>query len=495
MAGTTFFGLVGANPTDSVLDTLKNSSASLKSTLSDALNSALKSQLSDVVTKASLPVIAGLVGQMPPADIAAASSLTIQAFAKQQLDPMVVKDPAMQQAVDGELAKLSDTTTIGTLLQLDTSLAAHPLFKADVMKADIAGLLATSPIIGQNQQLQADFINRYAASTGTIQDFWNQLSNDPEFKAAVPELQFTLQLGALTLNSGALVAAIRKQYKPKSVRDLTALSANDWTQLITTNNISIPASVSGSTPAEKTANYVSAILKILTRAFPTDYIAQNLAVNPHDRFDREVAQFLKNAPQFNLITTNLQQYVARNPTALALIPKEDQAQFLTRISGYQRLTRLNSDPQIVSTLASNGLDSAYKISSLPRSGFLSQYARLLGGSDKAQAVYDSAQAITASTTNFYMTVREGLSKSHPRVFGDVSKEVSDAIQQIPNWQALFGPTSTCACQECRSVLGAAAYFVDLLQFLSNAHIDPTNPASNTLLTILAGRRPTWWTLS
>src|ERR1700741_389017 len=156
----------------------------------------------------------------------------------------------------------------------------------EVMKADITSLLSTSTLLRHNQQLQAYFINRYAASTGTIQDFWKQVSNDPEFKAAVPELQFTLQLATLTLNNSPLVAAIRKQYNPKSVRDLTALSATNWAQIITSNNISIPASISGANPAEKTTNYVNAILSALRSAFPTDYIAQNLAVNPQDNLDQ-----------------------------------------------------------------------------------------------------------------------------------------------------------------------------------------------------------------
>jgi len=488
MATAPFVQLSGANLSGTVVDNLKPGSLG-QAFISDALNSALRSQLSASLTKAGLLVIAGLVEQMTSADLVAANSLSIQAFTKQQLDSMVARDPAKQQAVDGELAKLSDTTTIGSLLQLNTPLQDHPLFKADVMKADIASLLATSPALGQNQQIQVDFISRYAASTGTIQEFWNQLSNDPEFKAAVPELQFTLQLGTLTLNNAPLVAAIRKQDQPKILRDLTALTTNDWTQLITSSNISIPNSVPGNTPAEKTTNYVNGVMGALQSTFPTDYITQNLAANPYDKFDQDVAQFLKSTPQFDLISTNLQQYLGKNPKALGWVPQEDQSTLLRRINGYQRLTRLNSNPQVVSALMSKGLDSAYKISSLPRTGFLSQYSQLLGSSDRAQAVYESAQRTTAATLNFYTTIREGLSNIHPWVFGNVSQEVSAAVQQIPDWQELFGPMSTCACQECRSVLGAAAYFVDLLHFLSNAHINPSDPNSTTLYTILTGRRP------
>src|SRR6266699_2881632 len=51
--------------------------------------------------------------------------------------------------------------------------------------------------------------------------------------------------------------------------------------------------------------------------------------------------------------------------------------------------------------------------------------------------------------------------------------------RIPNWQTLFGSTSYCRCEECRSVYGAAAYFVDLLEFLrkSKPNGNPNNPPS------------------
>src|SRR5262249_42658627 len=57
---------------------------------------------------------------------------------------------------------------------------------------------------------------------------------------------------------------------------------------------------------------------------------------------------------------------------------------------------------------------------------------------------------------------------------------------FPNWQTLFGSQSYCACSECRSVYGAAAYFVDLLQFLDKAG---TNAQRQTPLDVLLSRRP------
>jgi hypothetical protein len=109
MTGATFLGLVGANPTGTLLDNLQTAPSAVKANLADTLNSTLRSQLSTALTKASLPALSGLVSQMPTVDIVASKDLAINAFVKQQLDPMVAKDPAMQQAVDGEIVKLTDS--------------------------------------------------------------------------------------------------------------------------------------------------------------------------------------------------------------------------------------------------------------------------------------------------------------------------------------------------------------------------------------------------
>ena len=196
MADTTFLGLVGANPATTVLENLKTGSPAVKATLNLSLNSALKAQLASTLTSANLPALAGLVGSMPAADIAAASNLSIQAFLKQQLASVVIKDPAIQKTVDQEIGNMATADTVGSLLGLNQPLRNHPVVGGDTAKAGIAAVLATSPTLGANQKLQTDFINRYAASNGSIQDFWQPLASDPNFKAAIPELQLTLgQIG------------------------------------------------------------------------------------------------------------------------------------------------------------------------------------------------------------------------------------------------------------------------------------------------------------
>jgi len=46
-----------------------------------------------------------------------------------------------------------------------------------------------------------------------------------------------------------------------------------------------------------------------------------------------------------------------------------------------------------------------------------------------------------------------------------------------SWDLLFGDADFCECSECTSVYSAASYFVELLQYLRNNNLDPSN--SNT----------------
>jgi hypothetical protein len=284
MATPTFVDLVGAKSAATVLANLMTGSPAVKTAISATLNSSLQTQLAAAL--ASMPVLASLSTKinLGPADIVAANDLTTKAFLKQQLEPIVAKDPAMEQAVDAEIAKLSGAGTVGSLLQLNTPLNEHPLFKADAQKIGIASILATSSTLAANQQLEADFVNRYTSFKGTSQNFWNQLTTEPEFKAAVPELQFTLQVSALLANNTPLVSVLRQQFQPKQLQDLTKLTPADWTKLLNTpvnaQLAPIPASTAGATRDQQVTNYVNSLIGQLKSLFPTIYIAQDMGAQP-----------------------------------------------------------------------------------------------------------------------------------------------------------------------------------------------------------------------
>src|SRR3954471_21712333 len=64
--------------------------------------------------------------------------------------------------------------------------------------------------------------------------------------------------------------------------------------------------------------------------------------------------------------------------------------------------------------------------------------------------------------------------------------LDDVVKLVPSYADLFGEQSICACDDCQSILSPAAYFVDLLQFLSRSG---TNSVGATALDRLFARRP------
>jgi hypothetical protein len=464
----------------SVLDALSANTAD-KTTVNNALNGALKTMLGTSATSTQQTALVNLLQTLTPADIAADQNLSLRDFVTKQTT--LPTEPTAKQAAEVAITTLSSTTTIGALLGLNDTIAKNPIFSGIVAQTNLSKLLSTSPSLSA-AQIQTDFVTKYTSFQGTTQNFWTELSQDAEFKALVPELQFTMQLGVLTLNNPSLVTALRTTYKPASPRDLTKLDANALTRLITSQNIAIPDGVTGSSPTEKITNYVDGIISLLQAAFPTDYVAQGLATS-RDAVQQSVAKFLSNSPDFDFQTANIDTYIQQNSAKAFQNIEHDQVEAVTtHLKGIQRIFRISPDYSAINTLLSAGLDSASKISKFSRANFVKEYSSPLGGHSQALMIYNTAAHINAQAFNLHQTIQSGLKGISPAAIANPNFNLPQAIQTgIPNWKTLFGTTSYCECEDCVSVYSAAAYFVDLLQFLRNSN---ANGAGFTPLDVLVG---------
>jgi hypothetical protein len=452
-----------------------------KAAVNDALTSTLKTMLTASATSAQQTALVSLLQTLSPADFATDQNLSLRDFVTKHAT--LPTDPAAKQAAQAAIATLSSTTTAGALLSLNSTIASNPIFGSIVARTNLGNLLSTSPSLS-SAQLQTDFINKYTSFQGTTQDFWTQLGQDTEFKTLVPELQFTMQLGVLSLNNPSLVTALRNTYKPASMRDLTKLDATALTQLITSQNVTVPDDISGSTPAEKTTNYVNGIIGLLQAAFPTDYVAQGLAASK-DPVQQLAGTFLSNSPDFDFQTSAIDAYIQQNSAkAFQNIPANQVSAVTAGLKGVQRIFRISPDYSTINALVSAGLDSAAKISKISRTNFVSQYSSALGGDSQALAFYTKASHINAQSVNLYRTIQSGLTEVGPVSIIGSNVKVPPAVENgIPNWQTLFGSTSACECADCVSVYSPSAYFVDLLEYLRNSK---ANAAGFTPLDVLIG---------
>src|SRR6266568_1411429 len=528
MLNTNTTRLNGAQLDKTVLDNLAGDSTGY---IANTLNTALKNKLVVALNNRGYASVAAVLENIPAVDIAASKDVSLKAFVADQLQGRSGLESAMLQAISDVEIQLSDTTTVGELLGLDTPLSRHAIFGDDAQRAVLGALLSTSPVLSSD--LQDKFIDVYIQHQGKIEDFWSELATLPAFQTpgVIDALQFTFQMDKLTQGNVPLVQAIqssRQQQGGASARDLTKLSADDWKKLITTpvngQVVPVPSSVAGATRDEQVANYSEQILSVLQKAFPTPYIAQEvarqpdidlgwvstvLANNPHLDPSRPlptkihwstistgqqaeaVAQFLNNNPDFDFSTTHIDNYFAQQNekrTALASnsTPSQiSQSDLVDQLKRTQRVFQVTQDPRTVHTLLGAGLHSARSIATTPQASFVAQYKNVLGGEAQASTVYARAQQIHATTAQVYTTIHQSLHDVSPMVIGNNRQNIQSVLNQnIPNWSTLFGPLDLSDCEDCHSLYSPAAYLVDLLEFLRKTPV-----TGGTLQDVLFARRP------
>jgi peptidoglycan hydrolase-like protein with peptidoglycan-binding domain len=298
------------------------------------------------------------------------------------------------------------------------------------------------------------FATQYQRQGGNADAFWTQLAADPAWAARVPALKFTVQLGALTNNHAPLVNAIRARPDISQPADLVKLTDAQWQALVRTQGIGVPADTPGATPDERVATYAREIVTQVEAAFPTAFFAERLGASP-------VAAFLKSQPSFDLKTTYAAGFLNGLPGAQSL-DGDGRRQLQT----YQRLYRLTGRASDTTTLAERGLRSARQIASVDRGAFARQHADVFTA-ERANQIYDRAARTSAQALALLGEHAAGLNRTGlqalPRL--DLQRQADLAAAAIPDWTTLFGAFDVCACQECESVHGPSAYFVDALRFL------------------------------
>jgi hypothetical protein len=284
--------------------------------------------------------------------------------------------------------------------------------------------------------------------------FWKAVAADPTLASRAEPLKLTVQLATLTESHTALVTKVLARGDISRAEDLARLTDADWTTMVSTTDVGVPAGTPGADDVERARNYVAGIQGRVEAAFPTPFFAARLGNTP-------VGKFLATNPSFGLKTSSLAAYLKDHPGA-APLGEADQKE----LAGYQRLYRITDGARDTQALAAKGFDSAHKIARMSREKFIASSGDVLAGTSAAlihdRASQASAMALAVFNEHAAALNRTGL-PALPRI--DVDKQAMLAAQAIPDWRGLFGAFDACACEECASVHSAAAYFVDILEFL------------------------------
>ncbi len=182
---------------------------------------------------------------------------------------------------------------------------------------------------------------------------------------------------------------------------------------------------------------------------------------------------------------SLDQYLAGN----GLQGKVDH-DVVAQIKRLHRVYQVTPSDQAMITLLARNTDSAYRIVSYGKQAFVAEFQDAMGGAGAAELTYAKAQqiynAVLNLTTDYILRGRTPVLGSggtgYLPGFGGSAASNPAASATL---QTLFNNLDYCACEECRSILGPAAYLVDLLNFADR----PASGGSEDPQSVLLARRP------
>jgi hypothetical protein len=389
---------------------------------------------------------------------------------------------ALEHAFDGNLIPLrvreraKDDVARLAELSCAAALASTDGFSKTTLQ-DVLGAAG----VADDQQLR--FAKLYdAADRSPRGGFWRDLVKQEGFsQEVVDDLRFGMTVGRLTAGHAPLVSDLASQRRAGKIthaRDLARLTADEWQNRLQV--VGVPRLIAGDGAGVAIGRYAALLERAFGRAYPTSAFAARVAADDAPAFvaAKETARFLDANPGIDLRSTNIDAYVRHTDVA---------ADVRQTLLDAQRLMKVNPDFSVMHALMTDGVHSAQQIYHMGRDRFVAKYAALDAlGPTRAARTWARAEQTYAMSMALALKYNAMLDLATPAAAngpGEALKQ--DAVAAYPNLQTLFGSASFTACEECESVLGAAAYLVDILEFL--AHRASTD--GRTARDVLLSRRP------
>lgn len=240
---------------------------------------------------------------------------------------------------------------------------------------------------------------------------------------------------------------------------------------------------------------------------PTAMLVNMIRDQQVSMMNASVAEVLSKQLDFNIKTTSIYE-VIKNEEAFNDIPLENHETVITQLKTLQRITAI-STPDALPVLYNANLHSAMQISAIPQKQFIAVMSKSGLDDNTLMQIHSNAQQARVRNEQAIMALKEVgkgtyidmIDKSMVAVPGEIIDGIFTENLQKHNisWDFLFGDADFCECDECNSVYSAAAYYVELLEYLRNNNLDPSNPMiaikndpkdiSGTPLEKLFDRRP------
>ena len=280
--------------------------------------------------------------------------------------------------------------------------------------------------------------------------------------------------GTTLLGHDELADTVRQERgltEPAEVRDLARLAPAQWRE--------------AGLPDEQ----ASALARLFEGRYPTTAFAAQLerdeeGLGPHRA---AVLEVLAADPGFDLAHGNLRSA----PGAGRLSDEARQGVLAT-----QRVFKLAPVYRQANALLTRRIGSAAQIKAMGETRFVAD-AVDSGAftAEQARATYHKAADVHLASALLAGQLATGAAALAVPGLGDraaLTRELSAVTDDFPNLKSLFQLADSCVCEECRTVHSAAAYLVDVLEFLRQRLVTDTTapgPALKVARDVLFARRP------
>jgi hypothetical protein len=198
--------------------------------------------------------------------------------------------------------------------------------------------------------------------------------------------------------------------------------------------------------------------------------------------------FLEANPDLRLIDADL--YDPRVTGALHFASGDDREEILAAARAHQSLARVSDDPDLVDRLYRAGFDSAAAIATRPLHVLRQKLSapageqRPAGASEAADVSADVLAAVHARAVDVHSRAvhlasqMRGALSPHGRALpsNHLAAQLIGTFGHLPSFAQLFGSQDYIPSPHCQSVIGPAAYFLDLMRVVDEEIT--SNPANH-----------------
>ena len=384
----------------------------------------------------------------------------------------------------------------GTPSELDTEVALQiAAMRELVVEAATAEMTtALNPrsffdSVGLDVDDQQEFYGMWLDHTGTLAEFWEAVGDAPNLATLVGDFQYAIQGAAIVGYHPPTLAALRTA----SVTSIAATAAWDfstWDGFLVAQSVTPPEGTPGEDATARRQNYARMLERASEDAYPTLSLRHRInADNPPST--AHLVTFFTDNPGFDVLTTNIDRWVAENEDAFE--NTADPAEARTNLEIVQRVYRLAprlGRYETTKILLEQGIRSAADVTAFTRDEFVNEFTEHFTNNHHdpgalAERVWDRGARISGSAQamgSYLGLSRSGVQFQPLTGMGDWGWE--EAENGMGSLADILGSLDYCACSHCRSVFSPAAYLADLLHFLAKR-----SAIGGNALTVLLDRRP------